>query len=311
MAAPVGRFEYGTQVTSEDGSPGQDPVDPAFDGLFRPEDVLPQVAEPAPEAQVADAVPPVPSVPPEPPAPSEPTQPAVDTGRLFRSQGVEDRSDAVLALDAGRFSRLRTIQRVTDDSPRAVAPEPTEADPAVAALLAPIPADPYPGSPIPADSHPGSPIPADSPVAASPSGEPVSPRRRRQRPAFASKPSGPGASAGIVYVVVIAVTLLVGLANAFLGGGSLGWPTGLALLASSIYAAVTVRRADDAAAFIIPPVAFLITALTAGQFFLSAGDTSLINRAVAVFFSLADNWAWIIGSTLVALVIVLVRRRRD
>ena len=301
MAAPVGRFEYGTQVTSEDGSPGQDPVDPAFDGLFRPEDVLPQVAEPAPEAQVADAEPPVPSVPPVPPEQPEPTQPAVDTGRLFRSQGVEDRSDAVLALDAGRFSRLRTIQRVTDDSPRAVAPEPTEADPAVAALLAPIPAD----------SHPGSPIPADSPVAASPSGEPVSPRRRRQRPAFASKPSGPGASAGIVYVVVIAVTLLVGLANAFLGGGSLGWPTGLALLASSIYAAVTVRRADDAAAFIIPPVAFLITALTAGQFFLSAGDTSLINRAVAVFFSLADNWAWIIGSTLVALVIVLVRRRRD
>ena len=304
MAAPVGRFEYGTQVTSEDGSPGQDPVDPAFDGLFRPEDVLPQVAEPAPETQVADAVPPVPPAPPAPPAPSAPpapTQPAVDTGRLFRSQGVEDRSDAVLALDAGRFSRLRTIQRVTDDSPRAVAPEPTEADPAVAALLAPIPAD----------SHPGSPIPADSPVAASPSGEPVSPRRRRQRPAFASKPSGPGASAGIVYVVVIAVTLLVGLANAFLGGGSLGWPTGLALLASSIYAAVTVRRADDAAAFIIPPVAFLITALTAGQFFLSAGDTSLINRAVAVFFSLADNWAWIIGSTLVALVIVLVRRRRD
>lgn len=295
MAAPVGRFEYGTQVTSEDGSPGQDPVDPAFDGLFRPEDVLPQMAEPAPEAQVADAAPPA---PPEQP---EPTQPAVDTGRLFRSQGVEDRSDAVLALDAGRFSRLRTIQRVTDGSPRAVAPEPTEADPAVAALLAPIPAD----------SHPGSPIPADSPVAASPSGEPVSPRRRRQRPAFASKPSGPGASAGIVYVVVIAVTLLVGLANAFLGGGSLGWPTGLALLASSIYAAVTVRRADDAAAFIIPPVAFLITALTAGQFFLSAGDTSLINRAVAVFFSLADNWAWIIGSTLVALVIVLVRRRRD
>ncbi|MCF8526649.1 MAG: hypothetical protein K9G24_11180 [Candidatus Nanopelagicales bacterium] len=293
-------------MTSEDGSPGQDPVDPAFDGLFRPEDVLPQVAEPAPEAQVADAAPPAPPVPPAPPEQPAPTQPAVDTGRLFRSQGVEDRSDAVLALDAGRFSRLRTIQRVTDDSSRAVAPEPTEADPAVAALLAPIPADSHP-----ADSHPGAPVPAAAPVAASPSGESVSPRRRRQRPAFASKPSGPGASAGIAYVVVIAVTLLVGLANAFLGGGSLGWPTGLALLASSIYAAATVRRADDAAAFIIPPVAFLITALTAGQFFLSAGDTSLINRAVAVFFSLADNWAWIIGSTLVALVIVLVRRRRD
>jgi hypothetical protein len=31
---------------------------------------------------------------------------------------------------------------------------------------------------------------------------------------------------------------------------------------------------------------------------------------VVVFFTLADNWIWIIGTTLVALVIVVVRRRR-
>jgi len=123
--------------------------------------------------------------------------------------------------------------------------------------------------------------------------------------------SGPGLRAGGVYLIVIGVTVIVGFINAALGGGSLGWPTGVALLAISAYAAVTVRRSDDVAAFLIPPVAFLVAALTAGQLFLDANEGSVLNRAVIVFFSLADNWIWIIGSTLIALVIVLVRRRRS
>jgi hypothetical protein len=36
----------------------------------------------------------------------------------------------------------------------------------------------------------------------------------------------------------------------------------------------------------------------------------MINRAVVTFFTLADNWMWVIGATLAALVIVVVRRRR-
>jgi hypothetical protein len=36
----------------------------------------------------------------------------------------------------------------------------------------------------------------------------------------------------------------------------------------------------------------------------------MLNRVVVTFFTLADNWFWVIGATLAALVIVLVRRRR-
>ena len=63
-------------------------------------------------------------------------------------------------------------------------------------------------------------------------------------------------------------------------------------------------------AIIVPPVAFLVAALTAGQLFIGSAEGSLLNRAVVAFFTLADNWFWILGATAAALVIVLVRRRR-
>ena len=119
-----------------------------------------------------------------------------------------------------------------------------------------------------------------------------------------------GLRAGGVYLIVIGVTVIIGFANALLGGGSLGWPTGIALLVSSVYTALTVRREDDYSAFLTPPLAFAVAALTAGQLFLGSNESGLLNRLVVAFFSLADNWIWIIGSTLIALIIVLVRRRR-
>lgn len=274
-------LEYGTQVTTDGDASGQGPgpdrVDPVYDALFRTEDVRPPVEPPTP--------PPIAEAPIDSPAPT----PGADTGRLFRSQGVEGHGETVLALDAGRFSRLRTLDRVADEPARGEAPvESSAEDIAVASLLAPPPA----------------PIPM-------PQGEAVTPSDSRHRGSRRSPGLGRGSlRAGGVYLIVIGVTLIIGFANALLGGGSLGWPTGVALLISSIYAAISVRREDDTSAFLIPPVAFLLAALTAGQLFLDANEGSILNRAVIVFFSLADNWLWIIGSTLIALVIVLVRRRR-
>lgn len=281
----IGSLEYGTQVTSAGDSPGPDQVDPAFEGLFRPdnpEPASPSAPEVAPEpAAVDSAGPGVPDASQAADAATPPRQPISDTGRLFRSQGVTDRPDAVLALESGRFSRLRTLER--GDT------EPTQdpSDMAVAALLVEPTPEPTSGEPMPSRETTGS-----------------SARRPRHRA------SGRGASGLIVSGVVIAITVIIGFANAALGGGSLGWPTGLALLVSSVYGAIAIRRDDDTIAFLIPPVAFLIAALTAGQLFLDSGEGSLINRGVIVFFSLADNWLWILGSTLIALVIVLVRRRR-
>jgi hypothetical protein len=114
-----------------------------------------------------------------------------------------------------------------------------------------------------------------------------------------------------VVVIVIGVTVLVALAEALLRN-EIGMLTGIALLVSSVYCAVVVRRADIWAAVVIPPLAFLVALLTAGQLTIRAKTGGLLVREGALLFvSLATNAPWILGTTLVCLVIVLVRRRRQ
>ena len=123
----------------------------------------------------------------------------------------------------------------------------------------------------------------------------------------------PSADSGLTYsgvvVVVVGVTVLVGFAEALIRH-EIGWLTGLALLVSSVYAAVVVRRADIWAAVVVPPLAFLAAALTAGQLTLDTSGSLLIREGFTLFRTLATDAPWILGSTAVCLVIVLVRRRR-
>ena len=206
-----------------------------------------------------------------------------DTGRLFRSQGVSGHDDAVLALSSAHFGRLRTLRR--SDTPE------------------PVGAPESPESIVIDDAGPVLPAADAAP-------EEVAVTRRARRRSAADTHRSRQITGGAVYLIVIGVTLAVAFVNAWLSDGDIGWPTGLALAVATVYCALTVRRVDDVVAVIAPPIAFLVAALTAGQLFLGAADASILNRAVVVFFTLADNWVWIIGSTLAALVIVLVRRRR-
>lgn len=112
-----------------------------------------------------------------------------------------------------------------------------------------------------------------------------------------------------VYAGVIGLTTLIAIAQVLIFGGQPGWMAGAALVIVSIAAALGVRRSDDSTAIIAPPIAFLVVALTAGQI-NGAGET-LTSRAVAAFFVLGNNWMWIMGATLAALVIVALRRRRS
>jgi hypothetical protein len=296
-------------MTSYDGGPRRDPLDPDFEGLFRPEDVAP----PAPAPDEAPAPPAWDEVDDEPhfesvmdpvvdprveeelhahegeePGPAlqnlaqPPQDPIADTGRLFRSQGVAGHHEAVLALSSDHYGRLRTLERRNETGPVVV-----DAAPIIVT-----------GTSLDEEAD----MPVANPAKRS--------RLRRERPDRAAQGHRSGITGGAVYIIVIGVTLLVGFANALLADGDIGWPTGLALLVSSVYAALTVRRSDDTVAMIVPPLAFVVTALTAGQLFLGSAEGSILNRAVVVFFSLADNWIWIIGATVAALVIVLVRRRR-
>jgi hypothetical protein len=121
---------------------------------------------------------------------------------------------------------------------------------------------------------------------------------------------GRGLTYSGVAVVVISVTVLVAFADALINN-KLGIITGVALAVSSIYTAITVRRADIWAAVVMPPIAFLVAALTAGQLTLDSSGSLLIREAYMLFRTLAVNAPWILGTTVVCLVIVLVRRARS
>jgi hypothetical protein len=300
-------------VVSSDSGADPDPLDPVYADLFRPETPRPDAArefeaepmfepivdpvvDPRIEDGLADALPDSGGAE----APAAPTPAIVDTGRLFRSQGVRGQSDAILALNSDHFGRLRTLDRRDEQPP---------ADPPVI----PVGGVMTDAGPVDLEDVDGSAAVAEpgGPAAVVEGGQ----RGRRRRHTASDEDQGAShrsrrISGGAVYIIVIGVTVLVGFANALLTDGDVGWPTGLALLVSSVYAALTVRRSDDVVAIIVPPLAFLLTAMTAGQLLLGSAEGSLLNRAVIVFFTLADNWMWIIGSTAAALVIVLVRRRR-
>lgn len=307
-------------MVSSDNVAGPEPVDPVYARLFRDDEPAPVVAVedvPAPisprETHSDDVYEPDAEGVDEPPAQEAASEPdfaiagqvdildeddadvsappvtpptadsSVDTGRLFRSQGVKGGPEAVLALSSDHGGRLRTLTRTEVES---------------------TPAEPIGGPGAAVDAEGGAGIAASGASVAR-----ASRRRPAREPRGASHRSG-SLRAGAVYLLVIGVTLLVAFANALLANGDIGWPTGVALVAVTAYCAWNVRREDDSVAIITPPIAFFLAALTAGQFFLGASAGGLLNRAVVAFFTLADNWYWIIGATLVAVVLVVVRRRR-
>lgn len=125
----------------------------------------------------------------------------------------------------------------------------------------------------------------------------------------ASTQGGSGLTWSGVVVVVMLGTILVGFADALIND-SLGILTGVALLVSSVYCALLVRPADIWAAAIIPPLAFLAATLTAGQLTLDSAGSLVVREGYMILKTLAQNAPWIVGTTLICFVIVIVRRRR-
>ena len=200
----------------------------------------------------------------------------VETGRVFKSQGVQGNEEALLALPTGRTSKLRTLERVNT---------PTQAEHVSQvgiALNAPVPERP---------------------------GQMPAPTDRQEERVYSS---GRGAIFGSlnalwIYGITIGVTFIFGLVDVLIFGGEPGAFSGVALLAVSIFASLAVRSQDDSQAIFAPAIAFFVMAITVGQ--INITDSSLINRFVSVFFILGNNWFWVIGSTIISLGIVAFRRR--
>ncbi len=197
------------------------------------------------------------------------------TGRLFRSRGAEAESDTLVALSAEEAAHLRTMAGQSEPSVIVVA----QAAPVNPDIVAPV-------LPLPIESL-----------------EEFPSMTTRQRQESGLAPSA-------VYIIVIGVTFIAGLIDSKVGGAGLGWITGIALLVSSVYCAVRVRASELSVSVIAPPIAFGIAAVTVGQIGQSRAGGFMLAWVNNSFFTLADNWFWVIGTTLVCLAISVVRSRR-
>ena len=253
---------------------------------------------------------------------------AAGTGRLFRSLRAEGAAadGAVPALTLDQAVGLRTVTLGGGGGDSAIA-TPVSAAPAAgaadaASVVAPASAAPLVAAAAPAplddvhleyaevaprleidDTH-GQGSDDDQAVSLA-AAESVSASGRGAHAA-------PGVRATGVWLVVIGVTVVMGFADALVVGTTqLGWLTGVSLLAASVYGALVVRREDAIIAVIAPPLAFFLATITAGQLTLPPTGDLLVREAFMIVTTLGANAPWIFGSTIAALVIVLVRRRRS
>ena len=237
------------------------------------------------------------------------------TGRLFRSLraegGAADAAVPALTLDQAVGLRTVTLGSGGDSlvPPPVVAPA-VAAAPVVEAVAAPLLADDpsleyaevAPRPDIVDTGDEGASGHAD--LADAPAGTIAASGRRAH--------AAPGVRATGVWLVVIGVTVVMGFADALVVGRTqLGWLTGISLLVASVYGALVVRREDAVIAVIAPPLAFFLATITAGQLTLPPTGDLLVREAFMIITTLGANAAWIFGSTIVALIIVLVRRRRS
>ena len=221
------------------------------------------------------------------------------TGRLFRSLRAEGAAadSAVPALSIDQAVGLRTVTLGSTGAAPAAAP-------VVAATVAPA-MDPSLEYAEVAPRLDADEVVVDGAVVSSPEADVRGPTPGRGAHA------APGVRATGVWLVVVGVTVVMAFADVLaVNRTQLGWLTGISLLAASVYGALVVRREDAVIAVVAPPLAFFLATLTAGQLTLPPTGDLLVREAFMIITTLGANAVWIFGSTIVALAIVLVRRRR-
>ncbi|MER6024644.1 DUF6542 domain-containing protein [Streptomyces sp. NPDC001851] len=131
---------------------------------------------------------------------------------------------------------------------------------------------------------------------------------RRERPARPVPPGpllpGPrltGLGSGLFCAVVM---FLLGCLDALLFGGALT-VYGVLFLPVCVLTALWVRAGDVLTAPVVVPIAFAVGLLPVAD-----GSGGLLGRLMGLFTGLATQAGWLYGGTLVAGVIVLVRRVR-
>ncbi len=117
-----------------------------------------------------------------------------------------------------------------------------------------------------------------------------------------------GLSSISVFFVIFGITTVVGLADMYVNR-QFTYLTGGAFVIASAIGALLVRPRDLWTAVISPPIAFLFALIVAGQPTTFSGSGQLLLREASLIGTgLAFNAPYIFGGTILALIIVLIRR---
>ncbi|MEI6372855.1 MAG: DUF6542 domain-containing protein [Actinomycetes bacterium] len=219
---------------------------------------------------------------------------------------------------------LPVVTQTVNDVPPEIVDSPETVSPAEIAMpllpppgAPPIEVTPQPVQPIaPASGTPLFPVPVEivtsgsplEPAAGAPSLQTNAPRAATVLPGTPAPGTGLSWTRGSL--IIIGVTVVAAFIDAFLRHG-LGTITGLALIGSSAFVAMRLKRADIWAAVIMPPLAFLAAIATAGQLSVASTGSLISRQALNIVTGLSLNAPWILAATLIALLIVLIRRHRE
>lgn len=146
-----------------------------------------------------------------------------------------------------------------------------------------------------------------------PPGESIQDMAPPAQPAVLGSPEAQGApetglSTVPVFLIIFGMTTIVGLVDMYLNR-QFTYLTGGAFVIASAIGAILVRPRDIWTAVISPPIAFLLALIVSGQP-TTIGDTGqlLLREASLIATGLAFNAPYVFGGTIVALIIVLIRR---
>lgn len=257
----------------------QDPTDQVsnaaedpYASLFRPE-------EPTPDSQEISLK-------------GSGSNPPAETGRVFKSQGVNGHEEALLAVPHQKSGKLRTLTRGSQQNTDVISIEASAS-----------------GS---TENVSISEIAMHMPAPKQPRAHPEQSPRARNHKSSGQRSTGrshlvDSLGAPWVYAITVTVTVVFALGNVFLFNSQPGALTGIGLVGATIFVSFAVKSSDDIHAIYAPAIAFFIVAVTVGQ--INFSGSGFINRSIEVFFVLGQNWIWIIGSTVIALTIVALRRR--
>jgi H+/gluconate symporter-like permease len=124
-------------------------------------------------------------------------------------------------------------------------------------------------------------------------------------------PSHAGLPGGRVVAVATAVVVAAALIEVLVQDTIGSW-TGITLVVVAVVASLLTRAGDRSLPAMMPPLAFLAAALTAGQLLVPSGNDPLwFREALMLLDVLGANAVWVVAATVLSVTISTIRHVVD